>query len=256
MVRWSASTSCGPSAVVGSSRSSTFGSVTSALATSKSWRSARVSDPGRGVGEQLEVQVELRQHPSRPSLPPPVRRPLVGRGRQVEVVLDRLRQDQRRVLVGHRQAQLARLRGGVAPEASRPRSGPCPDRGPRTRWRSRGGSTCRSRSRRRAACTSPARQSKLTSVSARTAPNCRETPAARGRGPRSPTLLRDRSSLIRSGTSRQHVVRHERRARHRGCHPVRVAVRRGDLPHHVRDDDLAGDLRALQMHHRGGDGRP
>ena len=69
--------------------------------------------PRRGVGEELEVEVELREEPARPLLPPPVRRALVRRGRQVEVVLHRLGQDQRGVLVRHRQAQLPGVRRGI-----------------------------------------------------------------------------------------------------------------------------------------------
>ena len=69
--------------------------------------------PRRGVREQLEVEVELGQELPRPLLPPPERRSLVLGRRQVEVVLHRLGQDQRGVLVGHRQAQLPGQRRGI-----------------------------------------------------------------------------------------------------------------------------------------------
>ena len=60
----------------------------------------------RGVGEQLEVEVEVGEDLARPLLPAPVARaPLAGR--VVEVVLHRLGVDGRAVLVGHRQAELA-----------------------------------------------------------------------------------------------------------------------------------------------------
>ena len=49
-VRCKASTSSGPRAVVGSSSSSTFGSTTSAFATSNSWRSAREREPAGASG--------------------------------------------------------------------------------------------------------------------------------------------------------------------------------------------------------------
>ena len=48
----------------------------------------------RRIGEELHVEVELAQQPARPFLSPPVRRPLIGRRRHVEVVLHRLGQDQ------------------------------------------------------------------------------------------------------------------------------------------------------------------
>ena len=84
--------------------------------------------PRGRIREELEIQVELPQEPARPLLPPPERRPLVGWGGQVEVVLDRLGQDQRGVLVGHGKAKLAcqcRRVGPqeLAPDADRPRVG-------------------------------------------------------------------------------------------------------------------------------------
>ena len=94
------------------------------------------------------------------------------------------------------------------------------------------------------AWTSPARQSKLTS---RQRSNRPELPgharAARGPGPPSPTLLRDRCCSSVRVHQGEHGVRHQRGARHGRRHPVRVAVRRRDLPHDVRHDDLGRDRR-------------
>ena len=63
----------------------------------------------RGVREQLEVEVEVGEDLARPLLPVPVARASLPGG-VVEVVLHRLGVDRRAVLVGHRQAELARQR--------------------------------------------------------------------------------------------------------------------------------------------------
>ena len=119
-VRCSASTSSGPRAVVGSSSSSTFGSVTSALATSKSWRSANVRKPAGASGNSSRSRSNSASSFARPLLPPPERRsPVLGR-RQEEVVLHGFGQDQRGVLIGHGQAQLPGLRRGVPAQGFAP----------------------------------------------------------------------------------------------------------------------------------------
>ena len=60
-VRCKASTSSGPRAVVGSSSRSTFGSVTSAFATSNSWRSASVSAPAGASGNSSRSRSNSRR---------------------------------------------------------------------------------------------------------------------------------------------------------------------------------------------------
>ena len=73
----------------------------------------------RGVREQLEVEVEVGENPSSPLLPVPVGRTPIAGG-VVEVVLDWLGVDRRAVLVGHRQAELARQRGRVVGQRPAP----------------------------------------------------------------------------------------------------------------------------------------
>ena len=172
------------------------GSVTSALATSKSWRSARVRDPAGASGKSSRSRSNSARSRPRPLLPPPERRPLVR----------------------------AAPPGRGCSSRARPGSARCPGRP----WPDRSFLACAGESRRRGwppiwtvprsgstnplaiprrvdfpepfspttAWTSPARQSKLTSVSARTAPNCRDTPLSSRTRPRRPTLLRDRLLLI------------------------------------------------------------
>src|SRR4051794_25097833 len=102
------------------------------------------------------------------------------------------------------------------------------------------------------AWTSPARQSKLTFLSARTAPNWRDTPASsRTTSWFIPVLER----LARSGEHLgEHAVGSERGPRHHLVDTIGIAVGRCDLSHHMRDHDLAGDLAALLVDHRRGDG--
>ena len=50
----------------------------------------QTEETGWGVGEQLEVEIEVRQKLARPFLAAPERWPLVGWRRQIEVVLNRL----------------------------------------------------------------------------------------------------------------------------------------------------------------------
>ena len=66
----------------------------------------QAEEPSQSVREQLEVEVELGQELPRPLLPPPVPRSLGFGCRQEQVVLHGFGQDQRGVLVGHRQAEL------------------------------------------------------------------------------------------------------------------------------------------------------
>ena len=241
---------------MGSSSRSTFGSVTSALATSKSCRSASVSAPAGASGNSSRSRSNSRSSRRAHRLRRQNARALLRRRREVEVVLHGLREDERRVLVRHRQPQPSGLGRRIAaercaPDADRPRSGSTnplaiPRRvdfpepfSPTSAW------------------TSPARQSKLTSVSARTAPNCRETPAqledaVPGRRPSSVIALAHPSGYINARTSS-------------GTSDVfdTVGVTRsglqsdvGHLAHHVRHDDLRRDLRPLELHHRCRHGRP
>ena len=121
-VRCSASTSSGPRAVVGSSSSSTFGSETSAFATSNSWRSARVREPAGASGNSSRSRSNsASSFLAHRFLFQNARSP-VRRRRQEQVVLHGFGQDQRGVLVRHREAQLPGLRRGI------PAKGFAPDR--------------------------------------------------------------------------------------------------------------------------------
>src|ERR671911_1900591 len=94
---------------------------------------------------------------------------------------------------------------------------------------------------------SPARQSKLTSVSARTAPNCRETRRSSRTTPGTADPL-PVSPLSKSAAEHQlqDRIRNQRRARNGLVDTVRIAVVLRHLPHHVRHDDLRGDPGALE----------
>ena len=141
----------------------------------------------RGIREQLEVQVEIREDPARPLLPAPIRRPSLS-GDGIEVVLHGFGMNGRAVLVGHRQAELAgqrwrSLRGnGRPPICTTPRSGSTnPARDPEERRLPRAIFAHQG-------VNLTTRQSKLTAVSARTAPNCGKRPPVRApvRGPSTP----------------------------------------------------------------------
>src|SRR3954447_3434329 len=102
------------------------------------------------------------------------------------------------------------------------------------------------------ACTSPARQSKLTSRSACTAPNAFETPLSeRTTGLSGPGI--DISSSLRFLLRVHPVEQAQRNQRGRGCFlriPLRALVSLGLVLKLDREHDLRWDLRALQLHER------
>ena len=112
---WRRSTASGPSAVVGSSRSSTFGRVSSAFATSRSCRSASGSEPVSAVTAMSSLNAARRLF--RPALHPPPGRPRVGGHREKEVLGDRQLENVRVVLVGDAEAEAPRRRGRVVCKA-------------------------------------------------------------------------------------------------------------------------------------------
>ena len=144
----------GPSAVVGSSSSSTFGRASSDLTTSSSWRSASDSDAHRRL--RGHVEVELGELLRGPCLHPAVRRLLAARHREVQVLGDRQVADVRVGLVRDSEAELAGLgRGAPAARLAR-RSRRCLRPGGRSRSRSRAMSISRTRSPRRGHGSPPA----------------------------------------------------------------------------------------------------